>query len=177
MTFDDVIITSDDLVEVPSKNLHLGFRTWPKIQFTSKNWVISFKSDEFENFPIDLAWSGPKNWPDLRSQISKIRDIRIVPNLTLINSCEFENNRIKTVVMAWHRKFSEVRSLIVTWWPDLRWPGVKNCTQCVKLITWGVLKIWWRCSQIWVIHKKPQGGPLSPPPSGARVKTRGGGQR
>ena len=70
-------------------------------------------------FPHWLIMERSRDWPDLRSPISKIRNIQIVGIYTLMKSCKFQIFRIATVGWARLQTFLVVRSLNVTWWPDL----------------------------------------------------------
>ena len=60
-----------------------------------------------------------QNWPDLRSSISKFWDIHFVHANALSNRWKFQSDRSLGVAMADIETFYEVRSLQVTWWPDL----------------------------------------------------------
>ena len=70
-----------------------------------------------------------QNWPDLRSSISKFRDIRFIDTGTDINRWKFQGDRSFGVAMTNIQSFSEERSLDVTWWPDLEWPGSEIFTK------------------------------------------------
>ena len=76
-------------------------------------------------FPHCFIMGRSQNWPDLRSQISKFRDIRIVGTNELLKSWKFQNILSTTMAVAVPQSFLEVRSLRLTWWPDLRWPESK----------------------------------------------------
>ena len=73
-----------------------------------------------------------QNWPDLRSRISKFWDIRFIDTGTDINRWKFQGDRSFGVAMTNIQSFSEVRSLDVTWWPDLEWPGSEIFTKCAE---------------------------------------------
>ena len=66
-----------------------------------------------------------QNCPDLRSPISKFRDICFIDTGTDINRWKFQGNRSVGVALTGIQTFYEVRSLDVTWWPDLAWPESK----------------------------------------------------
>ena len=84
-------------------------------------------------FPHWLIMERSRDWPDLRSPISKIRNKQIVGIYTLMKFCKFQIFRIATVGWARLQTFLVVRSLNVTWWPDLTWPGINILTQCAKV--------------------------------------------
>ena len=69
-----------------------------------------------------------QNWPDLRSPISKFRDTSFIDTGTNINRWKFQGNRSGGVALPNIQTFYEVRSLDVTWWPDLAWPGSEIST-------------------------------------------------
>ena len=105
---------------------------------------------------------GSQKWPDLRSPISKFRDIHFVGTDTLTNFDKFQTCRIKTVGAVRSQSFFEVRSLNVTSWPDLTWPEVQTHTKCAQWMSGQVCKIWRRCT---------------PPFSGELEKTLGWGRK
>ena len=78
-----------------------------------------------------LRMERSQNWPDLRSPISKFRDMRFIDTGTDINRWKFQGDRSFSVAMT-NIKKSEVRSLDVTWWPDLEWAGSKIFTKCAE---------------------------------------------
>ena len=75
-----------------------------------------------------------QNWPDLRSPISKFWDIRFIDNLACSNLWKFQGNRSVGVALRNIQTFYEVRSLDVTWWPDLAWSGSEIFTTCAEMI-------------------------------------------
>ena len=81
------------------------------------------------NALVDLCWNAPmgrsQKWPDLRSPISKIRDIRFVGTDELIIFWKFHNFPWNIVVMARLESYFVVGSLDLTWWPDLIWHWVE----------------------------------------------------
>ena len=74
---------------------------------------------------IFLPLTRSQNWPDFRSPISKFWDIHIIDTVVCSNRWRFQGNRSVGVALTNIQTFYEVRSLDVTWWPDLRWPGSK----------------------------------------------------
>ena len=103
------------------------FHIWPPTTWSWEIWRDCMCIDEirsisiFSHCPTTGRW---QNWPDLRS-LSKFQDIQIVPIIILMNFCESQIHRIRTVARAWPQSFLEVRSLTVPWWPDLTWPYVE----------------------------------------------------
>ena len=73
-------------------------------------------------FALYLIMGKSQNWPDPRSPKSKFRDIHFVGIDTLMLSQKFHIDPSKTIVPTRPQTFLEVRSLDLTWWPDLRWP-------------------------------------------------------
>ena len=81
-----------------------------------------------------------QTWPDLGSPISKFRDKHFMDTVTDINHWKFQGDRSFGLAMANIQFFSEVRSLDVTWWPDLESPGSeilqhvwKRMNRCAKM--------------------------------------------
>ena len=118
-----------------------------------------------------------QKWPDLRSPISKIRDIRFVGTDVLIIFRKFHKFPWNIVAVARLESYFVVGSLDLTWWPDLTWHWVEIFTKvaekmgdkvgenpaalraavfCYPRKTWG-----------------GGGGVQTPPPSRARVKSMG----
>ena len=60
-----------------------------------------------------------QNWPDLRSPISKFWDINFIDTVVCSNRWKFQGNRSVGVALTNIQTFYGVRSLDVTWWPDL----------------------------------------------------------
>ena len=75
----------------------------------------------FWKFPRWLSMGGSKNWPDLRSQIEKIRVMPFVLNLTLIKSWKFQIGRMKTVPMVERQTFKIAPWGQVTWHDLVTW--------------------------------------------------------
>ena len=69
-----------------------------------------------------LIMGRSQKWPDLRSPISKIQDIRFVGTDDLIIFRKFHNVPWNIVAVARWESYFVVGSLDLTWWPDLTWP-------------------------------------------------------
>ena len=95
-------------------------------------WMVFVQKRRLSFFSPWLIMERSQNWPDLRSPISKFRDIRFIDTGTDINRWKFQGNRLFGVAMTNIRSFSEVRSLDVTWWPDHEWPGSEIFTKCAE---------------------------------------------
>ena len=73
-----------------------------------------------------------QKWPDLRSPISKIRDIRFVGTGDLIIFRKFHNFPWNIVAVARLESYFVVGSLDLTWWPDLTWHWVEIFTKVAE---------------------------------------------
>ena len=73
-----------------------------------------------------------QKWPDLRSPISKIRDIRFVGTGVLIIFRKFHNFPWNIVAVARLGSYFVVGSLDLTWWPDLTWHWVEIFTKVAE---------------------------------------------
>ena len=73
-----------------------------------------------------------QKWPDLRSPISKIRDIRFVGTDELIIFWKFHNFPWNIVAVARLESYFVVGSLDLTWWPDLTWHWVEIFTKVAE---------------------------------------------
>ena len=73
-----------------------------------------------------------QKWPDLRSPIPKIRDMRFVGTDDLIIFQKFHNFHWNILAVARLENYFEVRSLDLTWWPDLTWPWVEIFTKVAE---------------------------------------------
>ena len=73
-----------------------------------------------------------QKWPDLRSPISKIRDIRFVGTGDLIIFRKFHNFPWNIVAVARLESYFAVGSLDLTWWPDLTWHWVEIFTKVAE---------------------------------------------
>ena len=83
----------------------------------------------FSHWPI---MERSHNLPDLGSHISKFRVKHFIDIVTDINRCRFQGGPSFGVVITSIQTFSEVRSLEVTWWSDLEWPGYEISTICAE---------------------------------------------
>ena len=113
------------------------------------------------------------NWPDLRSQIYKIRDIHFEDVYTLLPSCEYHTVSSIGVALplANPKSSDEVTSLNLSWWPDLRSIWGNFCTQCAELMSEQVCQMLWRYVPLFSCYlQKTWGGRgRNPPPYSARV--------
>ena len=73
-----------------------------------------------------------QKWPDLRTPISKIRDIRFVGTDELIIFWKFHNFPWNIVAVARLESYFVVGSLDLTWWPDLIWHWVEIFTKVAE---------------------------------------------
>ena len=94
-------------------------------------WVSS-KRSAFQFSPNWLIMERSQAWPDLGSPILKSRDKKFIDSLTDINLVKFQGDRSLGVAMAIVRTFSEARTLDITWWPELEWPGSEIFTTCAE---------------------------------------------
>ena len=85
-----------------------------------------------------------QNWPDLLSPISEFRDIHFTDAATDINRWKFQGDRSVGVALTNIQTSSEVRSLDVTWWHDLKCPGSEIFTACAEKTHVKVCKNDWR---------------------------------
>ena len=73
-----------------------------------------------------------QKWPDLRSPISKIQDIRFIGTDDLIIFRKFRNFPWNIVAVARWESYFVVGSLDLTWWPDLTWPWAEIFTKVAE---------------------------------------------
>ena len=73
-----------------------------------------------------------QKWPDLKSPISKIRDIRFVGIDDLIIFRKFHNFPWNIVAVARLESYFVVGSLDLTWWPYLTWHWVETFTKVAE---------------------------------------------
>ena len=110
------------------------FRVW----LLPVTWcLVVFRMGFVQNrrFSIVSHWltmEMSQNWPDLRSPISIFWDIHFIGTVTYINRWKFQGNRSVGVVLMIIQTFYDLRSLDVTWWPDLAWPGSEIFTTFAK---------------------------------------------
>ena len=121
-----------------------------------------------------------QKWPDLRSLISKIRDINFVGTDDLIIFRKFHNSAWNIVAVARLESYFVVGSLDLTWWPDLTWHWVEIFTKVAEKMG---DKVGWKPGgaarrRFFAILEKPEGGAFKRPPPAGRGLTRhhlGGG--
>ena len=90
------------------------------------------KYNRVDFLPIWLTMGRSQKWPDLRSPISKIRDIRFVGTDDLIIFRKFHNFPWNIVAVARLESYFVVGSLDLTWWPDLTWHWVEIFTKVAE---------------------------------------------
>ena len=95
-------------------------------------WMVFVQNRRLSFFSHWLIMERSQNWPDLRSPISKFRDIYFIDTGTDINCWKFQGDLSFGVAMTNIQSFSEVRSLDVTWWPDFEWPGFEVFKKCAE---------------------------------------------
>ena len=98
----------------------------------------------FSIFSHRLMMKGSQNWTDLRSPISKLWDIGFIDTVACINCWKVQDNR-SGVTLKFIQTFYEVRSLDVTWWPDLAWPGSEIFIKHAEKMYDKVCQKRWRC--------------------------------
>ena len=118
-----------------------------------------------------------QKWPDLRSPISKIQDIRFVGTDDLIIFRKFHNFPWNIVAVARWESYFVVGSLDLTWWPDLTWPWAEIFTKVAEKMGGkvGENPAALRAAVFSLILEKPEGGGGAfkrPPHSRARVNQR-----
>ena len=118
------------------------------------NWLVMVRS---------------QNRPDFRSQISKFRNIHFIHTIALSNLWKFQSDRSLGVAMADIETFYEVRSLEVTWWPDLEWPWSEIITTYVKLMYDKVCQKRWRSEPLFLRYPRKTAGVGQPPPPSQQV--------
>ena len=107
-----------------------------------------------------------QKWPDLRSPISKIRDIRFVGTGDLIMFRKVHNFPWNIVAVARLESYFVVGSLDLTWWPDLTWYWVEIFTQVVEKMGGkvGENPTALRAAVFSLSSKNLRGGVQTPPP-------------
>ena len=115
----------------PKSHLHLPQSSFPKGQ------NFGFLALPVSATPVPMYRQGPmykvcslgrtsQNWPDIRSPISKFRDKHCIDTVTDSNGWKFQGDQSFGVAMTNIPTFSEVRSIDVTWRPELDSPGSKS---------------------------------------------------
>ena len=114
-----------------------------------------------------------QKWPDLRSPISKIQDIRFVGTDDLIIFQKFHNFPWNIVAVARWKSYFVVGSLDLTWWPDLTWPWAEIFTKVAEKMGVRWVKTRRRCVPPFFRYpRKTWGGGAfkRPPPAGRGLK-------
>ena len=95
-------------------------------------WLVYTKQDAFQYFTIGFQCKGHESggWPDLRSEIYKLWDIKIAPTCTLTKTWREEIDQSKTLALAWLQAFLRWASGDLTW-PDPATFFVKMCAMNV----------------------------------------------
>ena len=119
-----------------------------------------------------LIMGRSQKWPNLRSLISKIQDIRFVGTDDLILFRKFHNFPWNIVAVARWESYFVVGSLDLTWWPDLTWPWAEIFTKVAEKMGGkvGENPAALRAAVFSLSLKNLRGGVQTPPPSRARVK-------
>ena len=112
-----------------------------------------------------------QKWPDLRSPISKIQDIRFVGTDDLIIFRKFHNFPWNIVAVARWKSHFVVGSLDLTWWPDLTWPWAEIFTKVAEKMGVSWVKTRRRCALPFFRYPRKTwggGGVQTPPPPAGR---------
>ena len=112
-----------------------------------------------------------QKWPDLRSPISKIRDMRFVGTGDLIIFRKFHNFPWNIVAVARLESYFVVGSLDLTWWPDLTWHWVEIFTKVAEKMGGkvGENPEALRAGVFSLSSKNLRGGVQTPPPPPSRA--------
>ena len=131
-------MTLDGLVEATDQILHPDHQNWSMIPWYLQSWTVPIHIWEKESIWVFLLWitiGWSRNRTDLRSTISKTRNIQIGNTYALMKFIKFQTSRTRPGGWAWPPTFLEVRSLGVTCWHGPTWPGIKMCIQCAELMS------------------------------------------
>ena len=114
-----------------------------------------------------------QKWPDLRSPISKIQDIRFVGSDDLIVFRKFHNFPWNIVAVARWESYFVAGSLDLTWWPDLTWPWAEIFTKVAEKMGGKVGEnLAALRAAVFRYPRKTWGGRSNaPPPAGRGLKT------
>ena len=119
-----------------------------------------------------------QKWPDLRSPISQIQDIRFVGTDDLIIFRKFHNLPWNIVAVARWESYFVVGSLDLTWWPDLTWPWAEIFTKVAEKMGGkvGENPAALRAAVFSLSSKNLRGGGAfkRPPPAGRRLNASSG---
>ena len=91
--------------------------------------MVFIQKKRLSNFCRWLKMESSQNWPDLRSPISKFRNLCFIDTVTHVNAWKFRGDW--SVSYDEHSNFSEVRSVDVTWVLTLSSLNLKF-SQCVR---------------------------------------------
>ena len=113
-----------------------------------------------------------QKWPDLRSPISKIQDIRFVGTDDLIIFRKFHNFPWNIVAVARLESYFVVVSLDLTWWPDLTWHWVEIFTKVAEKMGGkvGENPAARSAAGFSLSSKNLRGGVQTPPPAGRGLR-------
>ena len=129
-----------------------------------------FRQTEVPTFhfsPVDFyQMKRSQNWPDLRSPIWKFWDIHLIDIVMDINRWKLQGDQsFGAAVASIQFFFSEVKSLGVTWWPDLKWSGSEKFTRCAEKMHKQV-----PAPPFFRYLRKPWGGAKHPPARRGLIK-------
>ena len=114
-----LLVTFHDLEGATGRNIPTqGVKSTCNPMFESIS--IGFRPKQTPFICVPFTYNGEY----LGALISKFRDTHFIDIITKINRWKFQGGRSLGVPMTSIQTFSEVRSLGVTWWPDLRSPIV-----------------------------------------------------
>ena len=103
-----------------SNILHLTHKEYPNMTWLWRIWVVLTQNHSIGTIWIFAYWLimvRSRNWPDLWSQISKIRDIQVVGIYDLMKHWRFGNQ--SDIYIVWPLRSLKVRNPFLT----LTWPG------------------------------------------------------
>ena len=106
---------------------NVGGLSWPDMTLATWGGVTGRNISNID-IEFDSIMERSQNWTDLWSRISKLRNINFMDSVMDINRWVFQGNRSFGVAMI--QTFSDVRSLNVTWWPDMERPGSEIFKTC-----------------------------------------------
>ena len=113
-------------------SFHFSVSSLPEVRCLRVFRMMLVQKRRQQIFSHWLIMKKMQNWPDLRSSIWKFRRINFIHAATHINLYNFQGDRSVGVAMT-SILFSDLRSLDVTWWPDLWGPGSEIFTYAKKL--------------------------------------------
>ena len=116
------------------------------------------KEAPFMFFSHLLIMERLQNWHDLMSHISNFGDEHFIYSVVDIKRWKFQGDQSAGVAMAGIQTFSEMRSLDVTWWLDLGWPGFKIFTIRAKKMYEQVYKNQRRSTLLFLTYPRKTSG-------------------